>query len=159
MMPNRPVLIPHKITFDDIFADQSHKTIDQSHMTLDRKTPVRSLSRATSNMQLSDLNRNKHHLQEVEFVQLLSSLVIRAIQVHKKHERFIPGPYSTYADSYTSFTDALNISQMRLYSPTSLDQANFFVPPILPSIGRNRPSSAQIARMKSDVHTRAKRTG
>jgi hypothetical protein len=159
MMPNRRVLIPHIVNFNDIFGDQPHKPVDQSHMTIDRKTPVRSLSRPNSTMLLSDLNRNKYHLQEVEFVQLLSSLIIRAIQVHKKHERFIPGPFSSYSDSYSTFTDALTISQMQLHSPISLEQTNLFVPNILPPLIKKRPSSAQITRIKSDVHIRAKRTG
>jgi hypothetical protein len=150
-MPNRRVLIPHKISFDDIFADQSH-------MTVDRKTPFRTVSRTATTMHLSDLNRNKYHLQEVEFVQLLSSLVIRAIQVHKKYEKFIPGPFS-HTDSSMIFTDALTISQMQLHSPTSLEQANFYMSTRLPPIIKKRPSSAQIARMKSDVQIRAKRTG
>jgi hypothetical protein len=150
--PNRPVLIPHKISFNDIFADQSH-------MTVDRKTPSRIASNITNTMHLSDLNRNKRHLQEVEFVQLLSSLVIRSIQIHRKHERFIPGPFSVITDSSTNFTDALSISQMQLHSQTSLDQINFYMPTKLPSIGKERPTSAQLSRMKTDVQTRAKRTG
>ena len=158
MNPNRRVLIPHKVNFTDLFGDQPSKPVDQSHMTIDRKTPIRSLLRPTSTMHLSDLNRNKHQLQEVEFVQLLSSLIIRAIQVHKKHERFIPGPFSSYSDSYTSFTDALSISQMPLHSPIGLDHTNLFAPTILPPLVK-RPSSAQIARIKSDLHIRAKRTG
>jgi len=150
--PNRPVLIPHKISFNDIFADQSH-------MTVDRKTPLRIASHTTTTMHLSDLNRNKRHLQEVEFVQLLSSLVIRSIQIHRKHERFIPGPYSTSIDSSANFIDALSISQMQLHLPTNLDQMNFYFPAKLPPIVKERPTSAQLARMKTDVQTRAKRTG
>jgi hypothetical protein len=150
--PNRHVLIPHKISFDDVFSDQSH-------MTIDIKIPLRSaISHTTSTMHLSDLNRNKRHLQDVEFVQLLTSLVIRAIQIHKKHERFIPGSFSTYTDSSTVFTDALTISQMQLHS-SSLDQTNFYVQSKLPPIIRPRPSSAEMSRMKSDAQTRAKKTG
>jgi len=152
MRPNRRVLIPHKISFDNVFADLSH-------MTIDRKSPSRLTSYLTNTMHLSDLNRNKRHLHEVEFIQLLSSLVIRAIQIHKVHERFIPGPFPNYADSLASFTDALNISQMQLHSPTNFDQTNFSMPNKLPSIIRKRPSSAQMDKMKSDVQTKARRAG
>jgi hypothetical protein len=153
MIPNRPVLVPHKISFGDVFGDQSH-------ITVDRKTPLRSSTFQTSTMHLSDLNRNKHHLQEVEFVQLLSSLVIRSIQIHKKHDRFIPGPFSSLnTDSMNSFTDALSISQMQLHASTNLPQTNFFVSNKLPPIGRERPSSPQMARMRSDAQNRATRAG
>ena len=152
MMPNRRVLIPHKVSFDDIFSDQTH-------LTLNRQPPARVLSRAPSTMQLSDLNRNKRHLHEVEFVQLLSSLIIRAIQIHRQYERFIPGPFAIHADSYANFTDALSISQIQLHSPTSLDQATLYSPSRLPPISKNRPSSAEMARIKTDTHLRAKRTG
>lgn len=152
MMPNRPVLIPHKISFDNVFADLSH-------MTVDKKSPLRSTSFTTSSMHLSDLNRNKRHLHEVEFVQLLSSLVVRSIQIHRKHERFIPGSFSTLTDSSITFTDALSISQMQLHSPLTFDQSNFYMPSKLPPIFQERPSSAQMSRMKSDTHSRAKRTG
>lgn len=151
MIPKRPVLVPHKISIGDVFGDQSH-------ITVDRKTPFSSTFQ-TSTMQLSDLNRNKHHLHEVEFVQLLSSLVIRSIQIHKKHERFIRGPFSTNTDSSTSFTDALSISQMQLHSSTGFGQSNFFTQTKLPPIPRERPSSPQMARMRSDAHHRATRAG
>jgi hypothetical protein len=152
MLPNRRVLIPHKISFDDIFTDQSH-------ITVDRKTPLRSTLYSTNTMHLSDLNRNKRHLQEVEFVQLLSSLVIRSIQIHKRYERFIPGPFSTNTSSLSNFTDALTISQMQLHSSMNLQQNGFYMPNKLPPIIVPRPSSAEIVRMQSDVQTRAKRTG
>lgn len=152
MMPNRRVLIPHKVSFDDIFSDQTH-------LTLNRKPPTRVPSRVASTMQLSDLNRNKRHLHEVEFVQLLSSLIIRAIQIHRQYERFIPGPFAIHSDSYANFTDALSISQIQLHSPTSLDQASLYSPSRLPAIPVKRPSSAEMARIKTDTHVRAKRTG
>jgi hypothetical protein len=151
MMPNRRVLVPHKISFNDIFGDQSH-------LTVDRKTPLRSTLNATSTMHLSDLNRNKNHLHEVEFVQLLSSLVIRSIQVHRKHDRFIPGLLTADTNS-TDFTDALTISQIQLHSLTNSSQSNFYMPNKLPPIVQQRPSSAQISRMKSDAHSRATRAG
>lgn len=152
MRPNRPVLVPHKISFDDVFGDQSH-------ITVDRKTQFRSTSFTATTMHLSDLNRNKRHLHEVEFVQLVSSLVIRSIQIHRKHERFIPGTFSSTADSTISFTDALSISQMQLHSPTNLDQANYYTPDRLPPIIKERPPSAQFSRMKTDAQAKAKRTG
>ena len=152
MLPNRRVLVPHKISFDDVFGDQSH-------ITVDRKPPFQPISRTTPTMQLSDLNRNRHHLQEVEFVQLLSSLLIRAIQIHKKHERIIPGPFAYQSDSSSNFTDALSISQMQLHSPLNLEQSSFYLPNRLPPIIKERPSSAQIARMKTDAQLRAKRAG
>ena len=154
-MPNRRVLIPHKISFDDVFSDLTH-------LTLNRKTPVRTSPRtnvSSNTMQLSDLNRNKRHLHEVEFVQLLSSLIIRAIQIHRQYERFIPGPFAIQPDSYANFTDALSISQVQLHSPTSLDHSSLYSLAPLPPIPRKRPSSAEMARMKTNTNVRAKRAG
>lgn len=154
-MPNRRVLIPHKISFDDIFSDQTHLTLNRKPLA--RVSPRGLIS--GSAMQLSDLNRNKRHLHEVEFVQLLSSLIIRAIQIHRQYERFIPGPFAIQPDSYANFTDALSISQIQLHSPTSLDHSSLYTLSRLPPIPRKRPSSAEMARMKSDTQVRAKRAG
>ena len=150
--PNRPVLTPHKITFSDVFADLSH-------LTVDKNVSFRSSTNVSSTMHLSDLNNNKRHLEEVEFVQLLSSLLIRSVQVHRKHDRFIPGPYAANIDSSKTFTNALSISQIQLHSPTSLDHTNFYVPTKLPPIVREGRSSAELDRIQNDVEAKAKRTG
>jgi len=152
IMPNRRVLIPHKVSFDNILGDQSH-------ITVDRKTPYLTTSQFASTMQLSDLNRNRRHLQEVEFVQLLSSLVIRSVQIHKKYDRFIPGSFLNPNDSYTAFTNALSISQMQLHSPLNVDQGNFYSSSCYPKLFKERSTAEGIARMKSDAQLKAKRTG
>ncbi|CAF3087081.1 unnamed protein product [Rotaria sp. Silwood2] len=149
MIPNRRVLIPHKISLTDLFGDQMHITVNRRS-----SSPL-----TTSTMRLSDLNRNKRHLHEVEFIQLLSSLVIRSIQLHRRNEQFIPGSFSSNANSSMNFTDALTISQMQLHSLTNLHQPSFFTSNKLPPIDQQRPSSAQTTRMKSDAQTRATRTG
>ncbi|CAF0980083.1 unnamed protein product [Rotaria sordida] len=149
MIPNRRILIPHKISLMDLFSDQIHITVNR-----------RSSSQlTTSTMRLSDLNRNKRHLHEVEFMQLLSSLIIRSIQLHKRNEKFIPNSLLLNTHSAINFTDALTVSQMQLHSLTNLHQPSFSTSYKLPPIERQRPSSAQTARMKSDTHTRATKTG
>ncbi|CAF4622067.1 unnamed protein product [Rotaria sp. Silwood1] len=149
MIPNRRVLIPHKISLMDLFGDQIHITVNRRS-----SSPL-----TTSTMRLSDLNRNKRHLHEVEFVQLLSSLIIRSIQLHRRNEKFIPGSLLSNTDSAINFTDALTISQMQLHTSTNLNQPNFYSSNKLPPIERQRPSSAETARMKFDSQTRATRTG
>jgi hypothetical protein len=140
MTPNRPLLIPHKISMNNIFGDQSHIVIDQTVPQL--------TSFPTNTMNLLDLNHNQHHLNEVESVQLLSSLIIRAVQVHKQHEKFIPVPSSS------NFTNVLNVSQMHLHSPS-----NFNSPLKLPPILHERPTPRQLALILSDVQTKATNAG
>ncbi|CAM4966214.1 unnamed protein product, partial [Rotaria socialis] len=152
VLPNRRVLVPHKISFDDAFSDQIH-------LTVDRRSSSEFTSVTSSSMQLTDFNRNKRHLYDVEFVQLLSSLVIRSIQLHRRNEKCIPGSEVLESSSVISFTDALSISQMQLHSSTNLPPASFFMQKKLPPIEPRRPSSAEAARMKSDALNRATRIG
>ena len=154
MRPNRPLLIPHKISFGDVFGDQAH-------MTVDRRPSHRSTSRMNTSMQLADLTENKQQLSDVESMQLLSSMVIRAIQVHRKHEPFIPGALTNMTDSSSNFADALAISQMHLHSSSlnGFQQSSFQLPNRLPPIIRRRPSSAQASRDRADAMTRAARAG
>ncbi|CAF2154637.1 unnamed protein product [Rotaria magnacalcarata] len=152
ILPNRRVLVPHKISFDDAFSDQIH-------LTVDRRSSSELTSATSSKMHLADLNRNKHHLYGVEFVQLLSSLVIRSIQLHRRNAKCIPGSEVLESSSAIGFTDALSISQMQLHSSTNLQPASFFMQNKLPPIEPRRPSSAETARMKSDALSRATRTG
>ncbi|CAF2041519.1 unnamed protein product [Rotaria magnacalcarata] len=151
ILPNRRVLVPHKISFDDAFSDQIH-------LTVDRRSSSELTSATSSKMHLADLNRNKHHLYGVEFVQLLSSLVIRSIQLHRRNAKCIPGSEVLESSSAIGFTDALSISQMQLHSSTNLQPASFFMQNKLPPIEPRRPSSAETARMKSDALSRATRT-
>ena len=154
MHPNRQILVPHKISLGDVFGDQSH-------MTVDRRSSHRPTSNMNSSMQLSDLNQNRRKLREVESMQLLSSLVIRSIQVHRKHVPFIPGSMVNNMDSASSFADALAISQMHLHSSSfnGFPQPSFQSANRLPPIIRRRPSSAQAARDRSDATTRVARAG
>jgi hypothetical protein len=147
MIPKRPVLIPHIISFGDIFGDLSH-------ITVNRKP---SFQLTSNTMQFSDLNRNKRHLDEVESMQLLSSLIIRGIQLHRKRERFIPGPFSSNTKSSDSFTDALTISQIQLHSLDDTHPTNFSTSNKLPLI-RQR-SASEMARMQSDAQAKATKEG
>lgn len=145
---DRPILVPHKISIGDVFGDQTH-------LTVDRKYPSRPLSHGSQPMQLSDLSQNKRHLRDVESVQLLSSLVVRSIQVHRKYVPFVPGSLSLDTDSTSTFADALTISQMQLHSSSLGPGLGHRLPPIV----RPRPSSAESQRRKADAETRAERAG
>jgi hypothetical protein len=138
MTPTRRVLVPNKVSMDNIFADQSHILIMNHH----------SPSCPTNSMNLSDLNNNQHQLKEVEFIQLLSSLVIRAIQVHRQHEKFIPGSFST------NFTNVISVSQMQLHSSTNVNSSS----KVLPSVSQ-RPTTRQYARIQSNAQAKATREG
>lgn len=139
MVPNRRVLVPHKISMDNILGDQSH--ILMNHFS--SQTP----------MNLSDLNHNQYHLNEVEFVQLLSSLVIRALQVHRQYEKFLP------SSNTSNLTNALSVSPVQLHSSTSFQQSSVFTSSRLPPIGHQRPASKQFARMQSNIQAKAAREG
>jgi len=139
MIPNRRVLIPHKISMDNILADQSHIIINQYT--------------SQSPMNLSDLNHNQYQLNEVEFIQLLSSLVIRGVQVHKQYEKFTPGLNST------SFTNVLNVSQMHLRSSSNSQQSMINSSSKLPLIAHQQPTARQLARMQSNIQAKATREG
>ncbi|CAF0778709.1 unnamed protein product [Adineta steineri] len=149
MIPKRPVLVPHKVSLGGLFGDQTH-------IIPNRQIPVPS---TTNTMHLSDLNNNKRHLNKVEFVQLLSSLMIRAITLHRRHERLIPGLFSSNVNSSDGFTEALTISQMRLHSSLDPYQTNSFISNRLPTIYQRGRSSFEITRIKSDAQTRATREG
>ena len=53
--PARRVLVPHKISMDNIFGDQTHLIVD----------PKQSSVYSTNSMSLSDLNHNQHQLKDV----------------------------------------------------------------------------------------------
>jgi hypothetical protein len=152
MIPKRPVLVPHIISFGDIFGDLSH-------ITVNRKPSFQLTSNTSNTMQFSDLNRNKRHLDEVESMQLLSSLIIRGIQLHRKRERFIPGPFSSNTKSSDSFTDALTISQIQLHSFDDANPTSFSVSNKLPLIHQRQRSASEMARMQSDAQTKATKEG
>lgn len=148
---DRPTLVPHKISLGDVFGDQTH-------LTINRKFPSRPLSRSSpvsNSMQLSDLNQNRSHLRDVESVQLLSSLVVRSIQVHRKYVPFVPGSLTLDSDSASSFADALTISQMQLHSSSLLTGFGHRLPPI----NRPRPSSAETTRLSNEATARGARAG
>jgi hypothetical protein len=137
IQPNRHVLIPHKITIDHSFSDQSHITINQ-HLSQSSINSFKSPLYSTTSMSLLDLNHNQHYLHEIESVQLLSSLVIRALQIHRQHARSIPGAFSA------DFTNILNVSQMQFNSS---------------SIVHQRPTSRQYAHIQSNVQAKAIKEG
>lgn len=140
MVPNRRVLVPHKVSMDNILGDQSHILVNHYP--------------SSSPMNLSDFNYNQYQLNEVEFVQLLSSLVIRAIQVHRQYEKFLPGTTSS------NFTHALSVSPVHLHSSTSFQQSIVINSSRLPSIiGHQRPTSRQFTRMQSNIQAKATREG
>lgn len=142
MGPNRPVLIPHKISMENILADQSHILI--AHFPPLPPPPI-----ARQSMNLSDLQHNRQQLDEVEFIQLLSSLVIRAIQVHRQYEKFVPGVNSP------SFVTALSVSPAPLHASASVPSSMGK----LPTIGPQRPTARQFAHIQSTAHARAAREG
>ncbi|CAF0872243.1 unnamed protein product [Adineta ricciae] len=145
MIPNRPILIPHKITMDNILSDQSHIIIHHHFSRL--RNPNRYTFRTSSNpmnsMSLFDFNYNQRHLYEIESVQLLSSLVVRAVQIHRHHDRFIPGSFSA------NFPNLLNVTPIRLVNTSSKLSPN---PPA-------RSPSRQYTHLHSKVQTRAIREG
>jgi hypothetical protein len=131
MILSRHVLIPHKVSIDDIFGDESHIIINRGFIG-------QSPHCLTNSMSLSDFNHNQYHLNEVESVQLLSSLVIRSIQVQKQYERILP--------------EALSPLPLR----TSLNRS---FSSKLPSLGSQRPTTRQLARIHSTVQAKATREG
>ena len=150
---HRRVLIPHKVFLGDLFGDQSHMTINRDvYISPPTSDPP-------STMQLSDWNQNQSYLRDVESVNLLSSLVIRAIQIHRRHLRLIPGSLSTDANGSSDFANALFISQMQVHRSNNGLQTSFEPPKKLPPIGPPRPSSAQTSRMKTHAFGRAARIG
>jgi hypothetical protein len=151
MAPARRVLVPHKVSLGDVWADQTHLTINRQQL-------ARPSSRLTSSMQLSDLNQNKRQLRDIESVQLLSSLFIRAIQVHRDHVPLIPSSIPMSTDTFWNFTDALNISPMHLHTFDIQQNNNGQASVRLPLIVSSRPTSAQADRMKFDVNMRATQT-
>ena len=156
MIPKRPILVPHKVTLGDVFGDQLHITFDR---TTPNQPPPTATADVTTTMHLSDLNRNKHHLHEVEFVQLLSSLIIRGIQLHRRHKRVIPGPFTSNASSLDNFNNPLTISQVHLHSFTDPQQTNSTTSLLLPPVYKRRRSASEIARIRADAQTKAMREG
>lgn len=142
-LPNRRVLVPHKVSFGNVFGDESHLTVNY------RQPSFHSLSQGSGGMQLADLNQNRHRLKEVESVQLLSSMLIRSVQIHRKHAPFIPAILSNGQDSSTNFANSLAVSQLHLHSSTH--QFPMRLPPIQPA----RPSSAESNRNKDHLTRRA----
>lgn len=108
MAPPRPILVPHKITLEHIFSDQSHLLVDQRSIRLPPRQGYTFSTHLNSSQSMSFLNfsQNQRTLHETESVQLLSSLVVRAIQIHRNHDRLLPGA------SAASITDVLSISPM-----------------------------------------------
>ena len=140
MLPPRRILIPHKISMENILTNHSHLIINHYSPSPPRHS-----------MNLSDFSYNQHQLIEVEAVQLLSSLVIRAIQVHRQYEQSVPGA------NPTNFTTALNVSQAPLHSSSSVQQVNPSLK--LPNLGVQRPTARQFIQMQSNIHAKATREG
>lgn len=126
---------------ENILADQSHIIV--AHYS----TPPAPL--AKQSMSLSDLQHNRQQLNEIEFIQLLSSLVIRSIQVHKQYEKFVPGLNSP------SFVSALSVSPAPLHASFSFSSSMVKLPMIVPP----RPSPRQFAHIQSNVQAKAARKG
>lgn len=132
MVPNRRVLVPHKVSMNGLLGDQVHILVDQSS------------TQPNNEMHISDLNHNQRYLNEVEFNQLLSSLIIRSVQVHRQYEKFVPGSLST------NFMHALTVAAMPLHRPSKLNPLV-----VLPPIESQRPTSAQFARLRAEARTKA----
>ena len=126
-MLNRRVLIPHKVSMSQIFGDHAHVIIDATDQT----------ETSPSTMKISDHENNQRTLNEIEHNQLLSSLVIRAIQVHRQYEKFSPGLSNNFAP-------ALTISPMPLHSTSKMSPSL-----VLPSITTQSPSPAQMSRLRA----------
>jgi len=135
MNPNRRVLVPHKVSMDNTFSDRTHIMIKHYTQSAQAHSSVHS-------MHLSDLSHNQHQLNEVEFIQLLSSLVIRAVQVHRQYENFNP------SSNISSFVGALNVQPMQIHSNSKL-----------PNVLTQRPTTKQFSRMQSNIQARAMREG
>ena len=114
MMSNRRLLIPNKVSMNGLMGDQAHIVVDKD------------LIFAVNPMNLSDLDENQEHLNGVEAKHLLSSLVVRAIQVQQQHGK-LPSESGT-----TGFGQVLNVSPMALHSSTTLNPQSV-LPPIEPS--------------------------
>lgn len=134
MNPNRRVLVPHKISMDNTFADQSHILIRQYTQPMPRSS--------IHSMHLSDLSHNQHQLNEVESIQLLSSLVIRAVQVHRQYENF------NTVSNISTIMSALSVQPMQIHSNSKL-----------PNLLAQRPTTKQFSRMQSNIQLRAVREG
>ena len=138
---NRRILIPHKISMENILADQSHIIVAQY-------SPPPALS-AKESMSLSNLQHNRQQLNEIEFVQLLSSLVIRSIQVHRQYEKFVPGLNSP------SFVSALSVSPAALHESFNGTSSMVKLPSIIPP----RPTGRQFAHIQSNMKAKAAKEG
>lgn len=125
-MLNRRVLVPHKVSMSQIFGDQAHVLLEES-------IP----SQAVPSMKISDLENNQRQLNEVEHNQLLSSLVIRTIQVHRQYEKFSPG-------LSTNFAPALTISPMPLHASSKMSPSL-----VLPPIPTHSPTASEMARLRA----------
>lgn len=125
-MLNRRVLIPHKVSMSQIFGDHAHVIVDASDAS----------ETHPSAMKISDFENNQRTLNDVEQNQLLSSLVIRTIQVHRQYEKFAPGLSNNFAP-------ALTISPMPLHSTLRGSP-----PLVLPPITTQTPSPAQMSRLR-----------
>ena len=146
MPPNRPMLVPHKVSMSNILGDQLH--------TISHQNTLQSSSRVHNTMNLSDLNYNRRHLNESEFVQLISSLAVRAIQIHKQYDKFIPNSVSK------NFTNSLNISSIPLNSSSKLNQFNVNPLTKLPYLISNKRSTPrQVDYIQSIAQTKATKEG
>lgn len=134
--PNRRVLVPHKISMENTFSDQSHIMIKQYTQSLPRSS--------VHSMHLSNFHHNQHHLNEVEFIQLLSSLVIRAIQVHRQYEKFPP------TSNVPTFMSALSVQSVHIHSNSIPKPSN---------TAFQRPTTKQFSRMQTNIQARAAREG
>ncbi|CAF0846486.1 unnamed protein product [Rotaria sordida] len=145
MIQNRRILIPKKISMSNTFCDHSHMIINQDSLQLS--------SRIQNTMNLSNLNHNQNQLNEVEFIQLLSSLIVRALQVHRQHEKIIPG------SSTGNFANALSISPMQIHTSSNTYQLHVNSPTKLPHIIHQRPTSRQFAHIQSTAQRKAAKEG
>lgn len=141
MRSNRRILYPHKISMENILADQSHVIVAQY------SPPPAPL--AKQSMTLSDLQQNRQQLNEIEFIQLLASLVIRSIQVHRQYEKFVPGLNSP------SFVSALSVSPAPLHASSTTSSSTVKLPTIIPP----RSTPRQFAHIQSNMQVKAAREG
>lgn len=145
LLPNRRVLVPNKISMSGTLCDQTHIIAEQNESTTG--------SRPNNLMNLFDLKNNQRRLNEVEFVQLLSSLVVRALQVHRQHEMLVPGSFSG------NFANVLNISPMHIHAGSKIYRTNTNPSQKLPNLLHQRPTSRQLGQIQLSARKKAAKEG
>ena len=130
--PNRRILVPHKVSMNQFGVDQLHILLDQPSLAM------------REDMQLTDYQQNQHNLNEIESNRLLSSLIIRGIQVHRQYERLLHGSLSKHLST------PLNISSMSLQHPSTKLNGSI----VLPTIASTESAATKLSRIHDDLKTK-----